>query len=62
MRQHVMPVWVLMRLRAVPLFVVFMLMVFVMRMTVHVFQRIMRVNVPMPLGQMKHHSESHQSI
>ena len=48
-RQHVMPVRVLMRLSAVPLWVVFMLVVFVMHMAVHVLQRLVRVHVLMPL-------------
>lgn len=48
-RQHVVPVRVLVRLRAVPIQVMFVLVVFVMCMAVHVLQRFVCVHVPMPL-------------
>ena len=45
MRQHLVPVRVIVRLSAVPLHAVLMLVVFVMHMTVHVLQRLVRVHV-----------------
>lgn len=48
-RQHVMPVSVLMRLSAVPVWAMVTLVVLVMRMAVHVLERLVRVHVLMPL-------------
>jgi hypothetical protein len=60
-RESIVPVWVTVRFSRIDARRVFMLMVFIMLVTVVVFERLMGVHMIVPIGDEQRHAEPHHA-